>query len=215
MPWNSAMSSCLADLGQPGPVPSSPAARLQYWRDTRTHGSGIFFVARSTGAWWPTPRSRCELQENLGSALLQRERAGTRSPAQGSAGPCWSTPRPLAAADGRTIAADASRAPGRLRRRRHRPASGPPRGPERCPPATPAHRGSPAGRLPPGAGRTVQLASRSRPPRAPRRPGTRTPWPAPADYELLHWTDSCPEEHAAQLRGADVPDEHRRPTGSD
>ena len=26
-----------------------------------------------------------------------------------------------------------------------------------------------------------------------------TPWPSAGDYELLHWTDSCPEEHAAQL----------------
>ena len=183
-----------ADLGQPGPVIFRRRPACSTGGTTRTRRVRLFFVrvdGRMAGSSWV----RCELQENLSSALLHVNVLDAFA-GRGIGRTLLEHAEALAAADGPDDSADVHGAPGRFRRRRYRPSSSPPPGPGRCPPTRRASV-SPEGRLPPGAGGALQ--SLEIPPAADLDALERDALTRAGDYELLHWTDACPEEHAAQL----------------
>ncbi len=138
---------------------------------------------------------RCELQENLSSALLHVNVldafAGT-----GIGRALLEHAEALAAADGRTI----------LQTFTEHPADFDVDGPNVIRPATgtgalPA--GAPGVRFAEQAGYRLEQVERFSsldiPPAADLDTLERDALASAGDYELLHWTDSCPEEHADQL----------------
>ena len=172
----------------------SPAARLQYWRDSAYTRTRLFFV-RVDGRMVANSWLRCELQENLGSALLHVSVLDSFAGA-GIGRALLEHAEALAAADGRTI----------LQTFTEHPADFDVDGPDIVRPATGA------GALPAGA-RGVRFAGQAGyrleqverfssldlPPTADLDSLERDAQASAGEYELLHWTDSCPEEHAAQL----------------
>lgn len=172
----------------------SPAARLQYWRDSAYARTRLFFV-RVDGRMVANSWLRCELQENLGSALLHVNVLDSFAGA-GIGRALLEHAEALAAADGRTI----------LQTFTEHPADFDVDGPDIVKPATGA------GALP-GAARGVRFAGQAGyrleqverfssldlPPLADLDSLERHARARAGEYELLHWTDSCPEKHAAQL----------------
>jgi GNAT superfamily N-acetyltransferase len=173
---------------------SSTAARLQYWRDTAYTRIRLFFV-RVDGRMAANSWVRCELQENLSSALLHVSVLDSFA-GRGIGRALLEHAEALAAADGRTI----------LQTFTEHPADFDVDGPNLIKPATGT------GVLPAGA-RGVRFAGRAGyrleqverfssldvPPAADLDALEREALASAGDYELLHWTDFCPEEHAAQL----------------
>lgn len=173
---------------------SSAAARLQYWRDTAYTRTRLFFV-RVDGRMAARSWVRCELQENLGSALLHVSVLDSFTGA-GIGRALLEHAEALAAADGRTI----------LQTFTEHPAGFDVDAPFLIKPATGT------GALPAGA-RGVRFAglagyrleqverfsSLDIPPVADLDSLERDALAKAGEYELLHWTDSCPEDLAAQL----------------
>ena len=89
-----------------------PAARLQYWRDNAYTQLRLFFV-RVDGRMVANSWVRCELQENLGSALLHVDVLDDFA-GRGIGRALLGHAEALAAADGRTILQTLHRTPGRL-----------------------------------------------------------------------------------------------------
>ncbi|SDL49464.1 GNAT family N-acetyltransferase [Arthrobacter sp. ok362] len=172
----------------------SPAARLQYWQDTAYTRTRLFFV-RVDGRIAAKSWVRCEMQDNLSSALLHVSVLDSFAGA-GIGRALLEHAEALAAADGRTI----------LQTFTEHPADFDVDGPNIIKPATGA------GALPAGA-RGVRFAGRAgyRLEQVERFSSLDVPPPSDLDglerdaqasageYEVLHWADSCPEEHAAQL----------------
>lgn len=175
---------------------SSPAARLQLWQDNAYSRNRIFFVrqgVRIAGTSWVN----WDLQENLRSALVHVQVLGEFT-GRGIGRTLLHHAQEVATAQGRTILQSFTEhpadfdagAPGLLR-----PATG-------------------TGALPPGA-RSVRFALRAgyRLEQVERfssldvaaHAGTwaglerQAAAAAGSDYELLSWTDSCPEEYAGEL----------------
>lgn len=173
---------------------SSAAARLQYWRDTAYTRLRLFFV-RVDGRMAANSWVRCELQENLGSALLHVSVLDAFA-GRGIGRALLGHAEALAAADGRTI----------LQTFTEHPADFDVDGTNLIKPATgtgalPA--GAPGVRFAGKAGYRLEQVERFSsldvPPAADLDALERDALAPAGDYELLHWTDSCPEEHAAQL----------------
>ena len=175
---------------------TSAAARLQYWRDDAYTRLRLFFV-RDDGRMVARSWVRCELQENLGSALVHVDVLDDFA-GRGIGRALLVHAEALAAADGRTI----------LQTFTEHPADFDADGPDVIRPATGT------GALPAGA-RGVRFA---------RKPATgwsrwngSAPSPCRPLADLLDalerealaragdrtncctWTDHCPEEYAEQL----------------
>lgn len=173
---------------------SSAAARLQYWRDTPYSRLRLFFV-RIDGRMAARSWIRCEMQENLGSALLYVNVLDSVA-GRGIGRALLGHAEALAAVDGRRI----------LQTFTEHPADFDLDGPNVIKPATgtgalPA--GAPGVRFATQAGYRLEQVERFSALEFPvavdldaleRDAAARA-----ADYELLHWTDSCPDENAAQL----------------
>jgi GNAT superfamily N-acetyltransferase len=173
---------------------SSPAARLQHWRDNPYSRVRLHFVrvdGRMAGSSW----IRCELQDNLSSALLQVNVLDSFA-GRGIGRTLLEHAEALAAAEGRTI----------LQTFTEHPADFDVDGPNLIKPATGT------GALP-AAARSVRFAGQAgyRLEQVERFSSLEIPCAADldalerdartraGDYELLHWTGACPDEHAAQL----------------
>ncbi|MFF2031830.1 GNAT family N-acetyltransferase [Arthrobacter sp. NPDC058192] len=173
---------------------ASAAARLQFWRDTPYSRVRLFFV-RVDGRMAARSWVRCELQDNLGSALLYVNVLDSFA-GRGIGRALLQHAEALAAAHGRTI----------LQTFTEHPADFDVDGPNLIKPATGT------GALPAGA-RSVRFAGQAgyRLEQVERFSSLEIPCAADldalerdararaGDYELLHWTDACPDEHAAQL----------------
>ena len=172
----------------------SPAARLQHWRDNPYSRVRLHFV-RVDGRMAARSWIRCELQDNLSSALLHVNVLDSFA-GRGIGRTLLGHAEALAAADGRTI----------LQTFTEHPADFDVDGPNLIKPATGT------GALPAGA-RGVRFAGQAGyrleqverfssleiPPAADLDALERDALTRAGDYELLHWTDACPDEHAAQL----------------
>ncbi len=172
----------------------SVAARRQYWQDTAYSRLRLFFV-RVEGRMAAKSWVRFELQENLSSALLFVNVLDAFA-GRGIGRALLEHAEALAAADGRTI----------LQTFTEHPAHFDVAGPNLIRPATGT------GALPADA-RGVRFAGRAGyrleqverfssldvPPAADLDALEREALTRAGDYELLHWADSCPKEHAAQL----------------
>ena len=172
----------------------SAAARLQYWRDTAYSRLRLFFV-RVDGRMAASSWVRFELQENLGSALLYVNVLDAFA-GRGIGRALLEHAEALAAADGRTI----------LQTFTEHPADFDVDGPNLVRPATgtgalPADAAGVrfAGRAGYRLEQVERFSSLDVPPAADLDALERDALARAGDYELLHWTDSCPEEHAAQL----------------
>ncbi|SDK49418.1 hypothetical protein SAMN04487916_101270 [Arthrobacter sp. ov407] len=172
----------------------SPAARLQYWRDTAYTRMRLFFV-RVDGRMVANSWVRCELQENLSSALLHVSVLDSFA-GRGIGRALLEHTEALAAADGRTI----------LQTFTEHPADFDVDAPFLIKPATgtgalPA--GAPGVRFAEQAGYRLEQVERFSslevPPAADLDSLERDALARAVEYDLLHWTDSCPEELAAQL----------------
>ncbi|SFT43300.1 GNAT family N-acetyltransferase [Arthrobacter sp. ov118] len=173
---------------------SSPAARLQHWRDNPYSRVRLHFVrvdGRMAGSSW----IRCELQDNLSSALLQVNVLDSFA-GRGIGRTLLEHAEALAAAEGRTI----------LQTFTEHPADFDVDGPNLIKPATgtgalPA--GARGARFAEQAGYRLEQVERFSsleiPPAADLDALERDALTRAGDYELLHWTDACPDEHVAQL----------------
>ncbi|MFF2244819.1 GNAT family N-acetyltransferase [Arthrobacter sp. NPDC058130] len=183
---------------------TSPAARLQFWRDSPYTRVRLFFV-RLDGRMVASSWVRFELQENLSSALLHVNVLDAFT-GRGIGRALLEHAEALAAADGRTI----------LQTFTEHPADFDVDGPNVIRPATgtgalPAS--APGVRFAGQAGYRLEQVERFSSLDLPNSADHNTAGPNSADldvlerdalahagdYELLHWRDSCPEEHAAQL----------------
>jgi GNAT superfamily N-acetyltransferase len=173
---------------------SSAAARLQFWRDTPYSRQRLFFV-RVDGRMVARSWIRFELQENLGSALLYVNVLDSVA-GLGIGRALLEHAEALAGADGRTM----------LQTFTEHPADFDVDGPNVIKPATgtgalPA--GAPGVRFATQAGYRLEQVERFSslkfPPAADLDALERDAAARAGDYELLHWTDACPDEHAAQL----------------
>ena len=188
---------------------TAPPARLRFWRDNAYTRMRIFFV-RVDGRMAAKSWIRFEQQENLGRALLHvavlRAYAG-----RGIGRALLQHAEELAAADGRSV----------LMSFTEHPADFDADGPDVIAPLTGT------GALP-AAARGVRFAAAAgyRLEQVERFSSLDLAAAAPAldrlerdararaaGYELLTWTDRCPDEHVEQLARADVTDEHRRADG--
>ncbi|PVZ61020.1 GNAT family N-acetyltransferase [Arthrobacter sp. H-02-3] len=173
---------------------ASAAARLQYWRDNPYSRLRLFFV-RVDGRMVARSWIRYELQENLSSALLHVNVLDSFA-GRGIGRALLQHAEALAAGDGRTI----------LQTFTEHPADFDVDGPNLIKPATGT------GALPAGAS-GVRFAGRAgyRLEQVERFSALEVPAAVDldalardaltraGDYELLHWSDSCPEQDAAQL----------------
>lgn len=172
----------------------SAAARLQYWRDTPYSRLRQFFV-RVDGRMAARSWVRLEVRDNLGSALLHVHVLEAFT-GRGIGRALLEHAEALAAANGRTT----------LQTFTEHPADFDVDGPDVIAPATGA------GAIPAGA-RGVRFAGRAGyrleqverfsslaiPPAADLDALEHGALARAGDYELLHWTDACPGEYAAQL----------------
>ena len=172
----------------------SAAARLQYWKDTPYSRLRQFFV-RVDGRMAARSWVRFDVQDNLSSALLHVNVLDSFT-GRGIGRALLEHAEALAAADGRTI----------LQTYTEHPADFDVAGPDLIRPATGT------GALPAGA-RGVRFAGQAGyrleqverfsslefPPAADLDALERDAMVRAGEYELLHWTDSCPEEYAGQL----------------
>lgn len=173
-----------------------PASRLQFWRDNPYRHIRLFFV-RQEGRMVARSWIRCELQENLGSALIHVEVLGDFC-RRGIGSALLRHAEELAAADGRTI----------LQTFTEHHADFDPDGPDLLTPATgtgalPA--GAPGVRFALNAGYRLEQVERFS---VLDVRGHAAAWDpleldalaaAGEDYELLSWTGSCPEGLAEQF----------------
>ena len=173
-----------------------PAARLQFWRDNDYHQVRLFFV-RQDGQMVARSWVRCDLQDNLSSALLHVE-VREEFTRRGIGSALLSHAEELAAAGGRTI----------LQSFTEHPADFDADGPDTLRPATgagalPAHA---AGvRFAAKAGYRLEQVERFSSLGVPEHAAG---WDAlerealaraGKDYELLVWTGSCPDRHAERF----------------
>lgn len=183
---------------------TSPAARLQYWRDSPYTRVRLFFV-RVDGRMVASSWVRFELQDNLSSALLHLSVLDAFT-GRGIGRALLEHAEAVAAADGRTI----------LQTFTEHPADFDVDGPNVIRPATgtgalPA--AAPGVRFAGHAGYRLEQVERFssldlQPTADPNTADLNTEdldvlerdaLAHAGDYELLHWRDACPEEHAAGL----------------
>jgi GNAT superfamily N-acetyltransferase len=173
-----------------------PASRLQFWRDNPYRYIRLFFV-RLDGRMVARSWIRCELQENLGSALIHVE-VLEEFCRRGIGGALLRHAEELAAADGRTT----------LQTFTEHPADFDPDGPGLLKPATgtgalPA--GVPGVRFALNAGYRLEQVERFSVLDVREHTATWDPLELEAlaaaaeDYELLSWTGSCPDGLAEQF----------------
>ncbi|MDR7084369.1 GNAT superfamily N-acetyltransferase [Arthrobacter ginsengisoli] len=176
---------------------ATPAdARLQFWCDNRYRQIRLFFV-RQGGRMVARSWVRCELQENLGSALLHVEVLGEFT-GRGIGSALLRHAEELAAAEGRTI----------LQSFTEHPADFDAGSPDTVRPATGAGAlpaGAPGVRFARHAGYRLEQVERFS---ALDLPAHAAGWDALERearakagqvYELLSWTGSCPDEYAEQF----------------
>ncbi len=188
----------LETLGQPGPCHTAARHGSESWRDDAYKQLAALLRPRRTAAWSRGPGSGCELQENLGSALLHVDVLNE-----------------FTGRGHRPGAAGARRGAGRRRRPQQscmtfteHPADFDADGPDVIRPATgtggaagggprrPLRRG---GRLPPGAGGAVQRPGHAAGRRPCWTPWNGKRWPGPGTVRARTWTDRCPDEYVEQL----------------
>lgn len=172
-----------------------PEARFRYWRDDAYKRMQLFFV-RAGGQMVARSWIRCELQDNLGSALLHVDVLKNFT-GRGIGRALLAHAEAVAAADGRTV----------LMTFTEHPADFDAEGPDVLRPATgtgalPAN--ARAVRFAQRAGYQLEQVERFSTLSMPPAPGLldaleREALGRAEPYELVTWTDHCPEEYVEQL----------------